>query len=220
MRYQFYREHKFVSAAMNDLERKIATFDVNDERALKEVQQSFAELAEMLHQHAAYENERIHRLLMLKRSGLQHSIENEHEEQERDMAAIAECIDALFVLSGEEKIKKGYEFYLRYRKFLAEMLLHLHEEETVLLPELQRLYTDRELAQVAEIAYKQMQPEDIVAMVRGLFPHMNNYDRQAFLRTMHMLVPQKFFAAWPKISELLPVTERDLAAFEIIEAHG
>lgn len=208
MRYQFYREHKFVSAMMNDLERKIATFDVHDDDALKEVEHAFKALWNMLHQHAAYENERIHRLLSMKNSSLPKPIEAEHEQQERDLDALAERIAALFSLHGDERIKKGYELYLSYRKFTAEMLLHLYEEEMVLLPELQRLYTDRELAGVADIAYRQMEPHHIVEMVRGLFPHMNRYDRHAFLATMRMLVPEKFTAAWPEISSMLPINEQ------------
>jgi hypothetical protein len=36
-----------------------------------------------------------------------------------------------------DPIEAGYQFYLTFRKFVGDNLLHLHEEETKLLPELQ-----------------------------------------------------------------------------------
>lgn len=48
----------------------------------------------------------------------------------------------------EHKIKSGYQFYLWFRKFSGDNLIHLHEEETIILPELQKLYSDVELKKV------------------------------------------------------------------------
>jgi len=63
MRYQFYREHKYVSSALNDLERMIAKTDFRDAQELILVRQAFQSLSEMLRGHAQYENERLHALL-------------------------------------------------------------------------------------------------------------------------------------------------------------
>lgn len=220
MRYRFYREHKFVSAALNDLERLIARADFCSTKDLTEVQRAFSATTQMLKQHADYENARIHQLLRSKNSGLYQALEHEHAKQEKDILALAMLLDAIErEPAGEERIEKGYVLYLAYRKFVAENLLHLHEEETVLLPELQRLYSDQELAAVSNIAYEQMMPKHMVEMVKGLFPYMNKYDRRAFLSNMQVQQPQKFAEAWPAISPLLKNEEQsELEALLLIRS--
>lgn len=41
--------------------------------------------------------------------------------------------------TAEEQLELGYQFYQWYRKFVGGNLLHLHEEKTLILTELQRL---------------------------------------------------------------------------------
>jgi len=86
----------------------------------------------------------------------------------------------------------GYTLYLTYRKFAADNLIHLHEEETKILPELQRLYTDDELRQVEAPTYEKMTPEEMIGMMQALFPHMNPSDKSAFLSDIQKLQPEKF----------------------------
>lgn len=210
MRYRFYREHKFVSAALNSLERLIAQTDFCDDSALDTVRTSFHELAGMLINHANYENERIHRLLREKNSPLYGHVEKDHDLQTQQLSSLADDIEQIALEPQDaKKIELGFAFYLTYRKFVADNLLHLHEEETIILPELQRLYTDAELMAVPAIAYREMQPEHITHMLEGLFPHMNKHDRRAFLEAIKILEPEKLAEAWPSICELLNEREQE-----------
>ena len=210
MRYQFYREHKYVSAALNDVERLIAKTDFTDVASVASVAQQFDGLAQMLQAHAQYENAAIHELLRKKNSTLHTQIESEHILQDESLAEIQALIAGIGdTVTEEEKIRRGYALYLTYRKFVADNLLHLHEEETQILPELQRLYTDAELRQVAAPAYREMMPEQIVQMLTGLFPHMNLADKKAFLVNIQALEPLKLSAVWAGIAPLLSAQERD-----------
>lgn len=209
MRYRFYREHKFISAALSDVERLFAQTDFCDDVELKKAEAEFAALANMLTMHAQYENDRIHNLLRIKNSSVHVNAEIEHEQQHASIDAIKRMLDEIRNLkSADEKIEKSYDLYLAYRKFFAENLLHLHEEETLILAELQRNYTDDELQSVAAIAYNEMTPDDMMHMAQGLFPHMNKHDRHAFLTTMHKLVPKKYKQAWPNLQRLLSDDEK------------
>jgi iron-sulfur cluster repair protein YtfE (RIC family) len=195
MRYQFYREHKYVSSALNDLERLIARTDFCDPDSVGDVEQLFDALAGMLEGHAEYENERLHTLLKLKQApkALYAHVEEEHAAQDQQLQEIQEILQGISQQSSpEKKIEEGYRLYLTYRKFVADSLAHLHEEETQLLPELQRLYSDVELQQVEAQTYQAMTPSDIAAMLEILFPHMNRYDRQALLTDVRALAPDKF----------------------------
>lgn len=203
MRYRSYREHKYVSAALNDVEREIARADFVQNGDVGEIKKSFLRLAQMLKAHAHFENERIHSLLRAKNSSCYQQLEAEHRQQDEELDAIADDFDSILkVVDDVQRIEMGYALYLRYRKFVAESLHHLNEEETILLPELQRLYSDDELRQVSAKAYGEMTPQHIIDMLAGLFPYMNVHDKQAFLDNIKKLVPEKFAAAWPEIRRM------------------
>lgn len=210
MRYQFYREHKYVSAALNDVERLIARTDFCDAKATSEVAKAFRDLVQMLKFHAEYEDERLHELLKKKGSSVHAHAEDDHAHQDEQLAEIQQLIDQVSTASAHyKKIAIGYRLYLTYRKCVADNLAHLHEEETQILPELQRLYTDEELQQVEAKTYREMTPDQMVQMMKVLFPHMNPSDREAFLFDIRHLQPEKFVLAWGEIAPLLDQKEQD-----------
>lgn len=207
MRYQFYREHKYVSAALNDVERLIGKTDFSKPQEVTSVNAAFQELKEMLQGHAQYENERLHILLKNRHSIAYEHAEEDHAHQDTQFLEIQELIDSIpKAASDQERILIGYKLYLTYRKFVAENLIHLHEEETIILPELQRLYTDEELREVEAQTYAEMTPEEMVGMMQVLFPHMNPTDRSALLSDIQTLQPKKFMATWQGI---VPMIEKD-----------
>jgi hypothetical protein len=193
MRVKFYREHKYVSAALNDLERLIAKTDFRKNAEIEEIKGKWADLCGMLQGHARYEEEKLHALLEKKGSTVHLPAQDQHEE----MDAAFPQIDSLFheVLSEDDQDKKvemGYQLYLAFRKFVGNNLLHLHEEETKILPELQRLYSDEELRLVEDSTYQIMTPQEMIDMLQVLFPHMNALDKEAFLKDIENSQPRKF----------------------------
>jgi len=208
MRYQFYREHKYVSSALNDLERLAAKTDFSNSLDSKKLQEEFEALKAMLEGHAQWENEQIHELLRRKHSKIQEEAEKDHLIQDEQLAHLQKLLHQIEGAALEEQIQKGYQFYLTYRKFVSDNLAHLHEEETIILPELQRLYTDEELRKVDFGTYHKMTPEEMVEMMEVLFPHMNRSDRAAFFKDMNDSEPKKFKIAWEKIKSKIPSEER------------
>jgi hemerythrin-like domain-containing protein len=211
MRYQFYREHKYVSSSLNDLERLIAKTDFCDRIAVEQVKKAFVELIGMLKGHAEYENGRLHALLRQKNSpsSIYAQVEEDHVAQDEQLLQIEKMIqDIQLEQEDRKKIDKGYLLYLGFRKFVADNLAHLHEEETQILPALQKLYSDQELQQVEAQSYREMTPEQIIQMTEVLFPHMNTYDRQAFLMDIYSLVPEKFDGVWAGVQSIIEEKER------------
>jgi len=204
MRYQFYREHKYVSAALNDLERLIAKTDFREESGLTKVAEEFSALAQMLKSHAQYEDESLHSLLKKKNSPVYLHVEQDHIHQEEQLAEVQSLIDQVgSARTNEEKIALGYKLYLTYRKFVGDNLVHLHEEETIILPELQRLYTDKELQEVEAETYRTMTVDEMKEMLQHLFPYMNPSDKEAFLRDISELEPAKYSILKERLSDLL-----------------
>lgn len=209
MRYKFYREHKYVSFALNDLERLIAKTDFRSPEDVAKIRDEFQSIVQMLKGHAHYEDTSLHSLLKKKASVVYQQIEQDHGQLDEQLHALQALLDAIDQAVGEEnKVEAGYQFYLAYRKFVGDNLLHLHEEETIILPELQRLYTDQELREVEFKTYRIMTPEELIEMLEVLFPHMNPADRAVFLTDIKDCQPDKFAVVWPRIKSTLPEFEQ------------
>lgn len=209
MRYKFYREHKYVSFALNDLERQIAKTDFRVFQDIEKIKSAFEAVVELLKGHAEYENSSLHELLRKKQSPVYQRVEADHQHYDDVLDSLSLRLEKILAeQNADERVEAGYQFYLWYRKFVGENLLHLHEEETIILPELQRLYTDQELKAVEAETYRRMTPEEMIDMMRVLFPHMNPDDKEAFLADIKECQPEKFIEAWQGIQSCLSAKEQ------------
>lgn len=190
MRVKFYREHKYVSAALNTLERLLAKTDFRCSAEVAHAKREWREMASLLQEHARYEEERLHPLLEQKGSVVHLEAHAQHEELDQTF----QKIDRLFeeVKDSDDPLEVGYQLYLVFRKFVGDNLLHLHEEEPKILPELQRLYRDEELRLVEAPTYREMTAEELEEMLHILFPHMNASDKETFLEDIKFFEPEKF----------------------------
>lgn len=205
MRAKLYREHKYVSFALSELERLIAKTDFTDDIAVAQIQSEWQSIKGMLEGHAYHEEHNFHALLEKKGSTIHHDAHNDHEHQEETLKTLQCLLDT--VQASPNRIDAGYQFYLAYRKFVGDNLLHLHEEETKLLPELQRLCTDEELRALEYPTYEVMTSDEMVEMLQILFPHMNFSDKCAFLADIRLAQPKKFLALWDRATQFLSAQE-------------
>ncbi len=205
MRVKLYREHKYVSFALSELERLIAKTDFTDDAAIAEIRSEWQRVKEMLEGHAHHEEHNFHALLEKKGSTIHHDAHDDHEHHEETLKHLQFLLDA--IKTSSNPIEAGYQFYLAYRKFVGDNLLHLHEEETKLLPELQRLCTDEELRAIEHPTYDLMTVEEMKEMVQVLFPHMNFSDKCAFLIDIQLAQPNKFLQLWEQANSFLTAEE-------------
>jgi DNA-binding transcriptional MerR regulator len=206
VRYRFYREHKYVSFELSELERLIAKTDFKDNSQIDKVTKQLMSLEAMLKGHAAWEDVSIHELLRAKGSNLYMSIEEDHKNHEGTLKQFQNKLDNIINCPDLiEKLNLGYEFYLLYRLFVAENLNHLHKEETIIMPELHRLYSDKDLQKLDFGTYSRMTPDQMVHMMEVLFPHMDINDYEHFLRDIKNSEPEKFQEAWADLSKKIPL---------------
>ncbi|HEV2524096.1 MAG TPA: hemerythrin domain-containing protein [Gammaproteobacteria bacterium] len=224
-RYRLYREHKFVSIQVSDLERFIAKVDFTDFKQIAEVKNKLGGIIELMENHAKHEEERIHPLLKKKSSELIKTIEVEHqghkilfEDLNRRLAEIEATNQKTDGTEAKERlIALGYEFYLAYRNFVAINLTHINEEENLIMPEIQKYYTDKEIKEAVDFpVYESISADDMVDMMSVLFPTMNIDDKEAFLRDLDESQSEKFLEAWPKIA--LTLDEKEMS--QLIEKLG
>lgn len=209
-RYRLYREHKFLRATLSDLENCIARADFTDLSQVLIIKNKLEDIFGIIKNHAKHENEIIHALLRVKGSHIVDSIEADHKNHTAMLEILrSRLTDILNTSNDVELIAGGYEFYLAYRKFIAFDLQHINEEETVIMPELQKYYSDNELKEKIDFpVYAQMSSGDMIEMMMVLFPHMNINDKEHFLSDLQESQPNKFLEAWQGISPKINAIER------------
>lgn len=208
-RHRLYREHKYIFHVFTELLRFASTLDLSNKSSQLKLKSEIINLELLLHAHAEYEESRIHKILKNKNSSLVGEAEVQHQEQKQFFVTLNEKINLIESVNNEEIHLLSYEIYLDLRNFFGENLRHFAYEEQVIMPELQRLCSDDEIREVDNISYRQMLPEQMVDMMKVLFPHMNFEDRFTFLNDIKECEPGKFRLAWDEISSSIEGTERD-----------
>ena len=210
-RYRVYREHKYALGFLAELEQFIAKMNFISNVELNELSNKIDSLIALMQGHAEHEDKTIHQLLRNKGSQAHLPIEEDHQLYNQVFSALKEKIKLIQTCqNSEERINLGYEFYLSFREFEADNLKHLNEEERVIMPELQRLYTDDELrAGIDFKTYEVMSSDEMFHMLKVLFPTYNLDDKIAFLKDIVDAQPDKFKIIWPQVSsELLTENEK------------
>ena len=210
-RYRLYREHKYVSFMLSSFRTEVAKIDFSLNEKVNRIKEKLSEITALMHGHASHENDSIHALLKDKDSLVHEKIEADHDAHEDTFEKLNQLLMSILEETDvARKIDLGHQFYLEIQRFEAENLLHQIYEETVIMPELQRLYTDEELLQKIDAkTYAVMTSDQMVQMMEILFPHMNANDRAFFLNDVYRSEPAKFMEAWNGISSTMDVSERE-----------
>lgn len=210
-RYRLYREHKYVAFFLSSFSAEIAKIDFRLDEQVSRIKEKFSEIIALMHGHASHENDSIHALLKDKNSRVHEKIEADHDAHEGNFEKLNQLLMTILKETDvARKIDLGHQFYLQIQRVEAENLLHQLYEETVIMPELQRLYTDEALLQKIDAkTYALMTSEQMIQMMKILFPHMNADDRKFFLNDIYRSQPTKFIEAWNGISSTIDVSERE-----------
>ena len=202
MRYRFYRVHKYVCFELSEFDRQAAKTDFLNNDACEALKEKWVLLANLLKHHAEYEDDYIHDLLRQKKSQSQSILEKDHQQHELDANTLLNKLEQIALIQvPSQRILLGHDFYLAYRLFYSEMLKHLYEEEKTLLPQIQALYTDAELAKLQAKTYQKMTPEQMLGMLNVLFPHANPEDMYFFANEMKAAEPEKFEMVWKMLAQ-------------------
>ncbi|STX44178.1 Uncharacterized conserved protein [Legionella donaldsonii] len=205
---RLYREHKYITLVMNELDNKIGKTDFRDLQQVQDIASDLNNLVNLLGFHAKHEDEKIHGLFKKHNSYVFQEVEADHQHHEAIFNALKNKLAAIRrANSDKERIESGYHFSLSYRKLIAENLEHLHKEETQLMPELARLCSKEELESIDYPVYQVMTAEEIVGMLKTLFAVLNPDDKEYFIRDIAHAAPSKLIENWANIAALLTAAE-------------
>lgn len=193
-RYDLYRSvHKFIRREMFRFGEKLGMTDFRNKKAVTVTKESFDGLAFDLKMHALKEEKWFTPLFAAKGSDVSKITEADHANQESVLDTFKGLFNtALDAENVEAQLTQGNQIRSEYDKFLAHNLEHFHQEETVLMPELWKLYNDEELRQVTINSYKAL-PPPVLLDSANFFPVLDSTEKHTYLTDLKLACSQETF---------------------------
>lgn len=156
IRYDLYRSvHKLLRKELCQFGEKLGKIDFRKIVAVTSIKDSFDNIVFDLKMHAQKEEKYFTPLFNKKGSTVHKHVEQEHSKQKDELMEFQGIFkNAIKTVDDEKRVIQGCHICSLYDKFLSNNLLHFHQEETILMPELWHFYSDKELQQVTIDSYR------------------------------------------------------------------
>ncbi len=187
--------HKAIRALMADTLLAVGRMDAEDELDLAQVTERVLQLLDFCKSHLEHENEFVHAAIEARAPGASDRIAHEHEEHEKNIAALADAVAALRASPAAQRAPAALELYRALSLFVAENFQHMHVEETAHNAVLWARYTDAELVDLHERLVASIPPAEMMMVARWMVPFMNPAERAGMLAGMRQHAPAPAFQA-------------------------
>ncbi|WP_374570411.1 hypothetical protein [Phenylobacterium sp.] len=187
--------HKGLRLAATDLMIRLGRADPLDEEAMKAVLGDLAAHLALAATHLAHEEAHIHPALAERNAAAATRLSSQHADHRTAFAELDRLIGAAALAAPHAAAARMRELYLAFSAFVADDLVHMHEEETVTWPLLCALFSDEQLAEIEMSIIATLSPEENVGFMRLMIPAMNRQERAALLGGVKASAPPEAFAA-------------------------
>lgn len=194
-RYDLYGPiHKGLRLALSQLLVRLGSTDFADPTACRLIGEALEQQIALSALHLEDEDRFIHPALAARAPETVQGLDVEHREHRAQLAALAETTAVLLASSDAERPAVGRRLYLEFSRFVADDFVHMHEEETVVLPTLHALFTDAELAGMEQAIIGALPPTDLLDFMRLMLPAMTPAERRELLAGVRQDAPAEVFA--------------------------
>jgi iron-sulfur cluster repair protein YtfE (RIC family) len=145
--------------------------------------------------HVEHEEEHIHPALEARSPGASASLAYEHDEHDRDVAELRALAAALRGAPPAARPAFGRTLYLAYSQFVSDTLAHMTEEERVIMPLLESLYSTEELQAIHERIVTNIRPGEMLSFLKIMLPAVSREERAAMLAGPKASMPDEAFEA-------------------------
>lgn len=137
--------HKGLRLALADLVVRMGQADFSDERAAGDVVDHLRRVTAFCDDHKRAEDAILLPALLTRLTGDLPNIAHAHESQARHVEELSATADALLAAPPGARAVVGRTLYLHFASFAGENLAHMTEEEQVLSPLFERLFSEEEV---------------------------------------------------------------------------
>lgn len=206
--------HKGIRRALGDVLTRLGNVSFATRAAFEPVLDELESVLRFCDQHIDHEDVFIRPLVERKLPGAYGALDREHLEHTRDVLELRAYASAVRVAEGEDRELLGRTLYLRTSHFVAATLTHMIQEEEVLQPVLERVFSTEELAATHGALLASISPPDMVLSLRIMMPAMSPEERAGLLGgARHAMPPAAFDGLVAMLGEVLSaVDHQDLRA--------
>ncbi|MDB5466210.1 MAG: hemerythrin family protein [Phenylobacterium sp.] len=187
--------HKGLRLAHAQLLVRLGCADVDSHQAVAELVADVRTQCHLAEHHLANEDLWVHTALEARAPGASARLAQSHDHHRHAIEEIEELCARAEGADAPERPALMRQLYLRYSLFVAEDFAHMAEEEQLILPVLQSLFTDQELASIEDHILSGLTPEELITFGRLMIPAATPRDRVAFLGAIRANAPAEAFGA-------------------------
>jgi hypothetical protein len=194
--HDFYRQvHKGLRLALSQLLTRLGACDADDPEGLKTLLADLRFQMEVSEHHLANEDLYVHTALEARAPGASARLADAHEDHRETFEAMEAMIRRVENADAATRPSRLRGLYLRFSIFVAEDFAHMAEEEQLILPVLQSLFTDDELRGIEDRIISGLAPDEVIAFGRAMIPAATRRERIVLLDAMRANAPAEAFTA-------------------------
>jgi hypothetical protein len=187
--------HKGLRWSLASLITRLGTCPWNDPQSVQMALDDLEGVLYVCERHAAHEDRSVHVALEARRAGSTTSLGGAHERLETMIGELRALAAAFSSAPSSAQPGLWRTLYLRYAAFAGENLAHMSEEELVVQPLLEALYSLPELMQIHRELLSGIGPEEQAANMRVMVLGATPDERVTLLSRVKAVVPPPAFGA-------------------------
>ena len=186
--------HKGIRLGLCQMLTRLGAADASDTGLAQTLADLRAQLA-LSDGHLSHEDAVIHTALEARAPGATARLEQAHHHHRASFEDLETLICRIERAQGAEKTPLLRALYLRFSLFVADDFAHMAEEEQLMLPILQSLFSDEELMALEDAIVSQIPPDEMMAVAGLMIPAATRTDRIGMLSAMRANAPAEAFGA-------------------------
>jgi hypothetical protein len=187
--------HKGLRLALSQLLVRLGACDGDDPAALAALLADLRGQCQLSAHHLANEEACVHPALEARAPGATAYLARAHEHHRETFYELEALIRRAERAHVDERPMELSRLYLRFSTFVAEDFAHMAEEEQLILPVLQGLFTDDELRGIEDRIISGLEPDEVIAFGRTMIPAATRPERIILLDALRANAPAEAFAA-------------------------
>lgn len=187
--------HKGLRYALSHLLMRMGAVDPMNAEAVARLMADLRIQLDFSDHHMENEERFVHAALESRAPGASARLVQSHDHHRLAFEELEVLMAQLERARAAERPKLLKRLYLRFSTFVAEDFAHMAEEEQVILPVLQSLFSDAELQAIEDRIISGVSPEDLVACARMVMPAFTQQERVDLLMMVRANAPVEAYEA-------------------------
>lgn len=209
--------HKALRWALARVLSRIGATSVTDDPEVSAVLTEVHDLIVALESHLAHEEELIHPAIEARRPGATGDLMDDHAEHANMLGGLRVLLAAIRSGSPATRPALWRALYLRFADLFAENIRHMAEEEEVIQPLLEELYTSQELGEIHDRLLASIAPDEMLAAMKIMLPANDFECRLAMLDgAKHAMPPEVFAGVFAQATVYLTAGEIEALAVRLL----